>query len=175
MLDLDHPMTQHIFAASGAKDRVLQRAKRMTLASSQQRLKMLEACGADLEKMRQLNREHFKASPFIFEAIDELEAALQTLAALKKGAIIEDKSNGEGHCPGCGTQITKFKTNSLSRAYFERTKHLQKEDENFMESMMPQPSDFEDRWHIYCDKCLDLIMPALGKLASPEGFCTDFI
>jgi hypothetical protein len=175
MLDLDHPMTRHIFAASGAEDRVLERAKRMTVASSPQRLKLREACQADLEKMRQLNRGHFKASPFIFEAIDELEAALQTLATLRGGAITEDKSDGEGQCPGCGAKITKFKTNSLSREYFERTRHLKKEDENFIVSIMPLPSDFKDLWHIYCDKCLDFIMPAREKLSSAKGFGTDFI
>lgn len=175
MLDLDHPMTEHIFAASRAADRVLERAKCMTLAPSSRRLELLESCRADLAQMRQLNSAHFEASPFIFGAIDELEAALQELANLKDGLITEDKSSGTGDCPACGTPITNFKTNGLSREYFKRVRNLTKSDKDFAEQLTPRPEEYTDHWHTYCGNCLNLIGPAREKLDSTKGFGTCFI
>lgn len=178
MLDLDHPMSEHRFSASRAQDRVLNRAKRMTLVPTQERLKLLEECRKDLQEMRQINNAYFQESPFISSAIQELDDSLQKLATLKGGKITEDKSDGVGRCPACNSQITKFKTEGLTRAYFERVKPLMKEGKDvkdLIDLLTPRIGERGDYWHIYCDNCLDLISSAREKLDSPEGFATCFI
>ena len=145
MLNLDHPQSKHIFAASGLEDAILERAKKMTLVPSVRRRELQVECQQMLSKMRALNSEHFKDSPFISDAIDELDRCLVQLAELRGGSIVEDMTAGEGCCATCGAQLTNF---------------------------VPVPSMPRS---IYCSPCLQIIMPALTRLRSGEGFGTDFI
>jgi hypothetical protein len=145
MLDLDHPQSKHIFAAARLEDAILECAKKMTLAPSVRRREMLVECQQALGEMQALNSQHFESSPFIFDAIEELGRRLVQLAELCDGGIIEDMSAGEGCCAACGTQLTSF---------------------------VPVPSIPRS---IYCSPCLEIIMPALSKLRSGDGFRTDFI
>jgi hypothetical protein len=147
MLDLNHPQTKHVFAASNLEDSILTQAKRMTLIPSDQRLELFAECHNVFGKMRKLNSEHFKNSTFISIAIDELEQSLRRLAQLNDGLITEDRSSGEGCCPACGETITNF---------------------------VAVPSRPESR-SIYCSSCLKIIIPALSKLRSDAGFGTDWI
>jgi hypothetical protein len=110
MLDLDHPMTKHIFAASRMEDLLMVSAQRMTLLPSRERVLLLVDCLPVLDELRRLNDEHFEASLFIRKAIDEAQAALKDIAHLNDGNIVEDKTDGEGNCPACGTPITKWET-----------------------------------------------------------------
>jgi hypothetical protein len=147
MLDLNHPMTPHIFRASGLEDGVLGRGQQMTVAPSAVRETLLAECLPLFAEMRELNQGHFGASSFIAQAIDDCESGIRQLAALGNGQITEDRRNGEGTCPYCGTTITKFN---------------------------PLP-DLLTCEIILCPKCDDLFMPALERLRSFEGFGTDAI
>jgi hypothetical protein len=145
MLDLNHPHSEHVFAAGRLEDGLLERAKQMTLLPSTRRCELQIECQELLAKMRALNREHFQDSVFISDAISELERSVISLAELQNRGIREDKSEGKGCCSACGTQITNFE---------------------FRPSMPRE---------VYCGRCLDIIMPALEKLRSADGFGTDFI
>ncbi len=81
MLDLNHPQTEHIFAAARLEDAVLDAAKRIISAQPSERQELLARCEPSLGRMRVLNSEHFGASPSIASAIDELHGALRVLAA----------------------------------------------------------------------------------------------
>ena len=145
MINLNHPQSRHIFVASKLEDAVLERAKEMTLVPSVRRRELQAECQQMLNEMRTLNADHFEGSIFISEAIDELGRSLTELAELRGGNILEDMSVGEGRCAACGTQLTTF---------------------------VPVPSMHRS---IYCSPCLEVIMPALSRLRSAEGFGTDFI
>ncbi len=80
MLDLKHPQTQHIFAAARLEDAVLEAAKGILAADPSERERLLKQCEQRLDGMRTLNAEHFRNSPSIASAIDELQAALRILA-----------------------------------------------------------------------------------------------
>ena len=110
MLDLDNPMTQHRFSAAALDDMILERAKLMTMASTEERHILLQDCQIRLERMRQLNAKHFKASPFVSAAIDELETAIQTLAGFDVCASSAAQAEAMGICPVCGTELTRIKT-----------------------------------------------------------------
>jgi hypothetical protein len=148
MLDLDHPMTKHIFAASGMEDFLLVSAQRMTLLPSKERLSLLENCLVVLDNMRRLNNKHFEASSSIANAIDEVQGALEHIAHLNGGSIEEDKTDGEGPCAACGTPITSWET---------------------------CPAEPWTRRIIFCQQCNEPFMKAKAKLESPEGFGTCFI
>ena len=81
MLDLNHPQTQHIFAAGRLEDSVLEGTKRIIASQPSERNALLAQCEQSLERMRALNAEHFGGSQSISSAIDELHDALRRLAA----------------------------------------------------------------------------------------------
>ncbi len=81
MLDLDHLQTAHIFTASRLQDAILALSKRMISAPASDRYILSGESEEPLNEMRKLNLEHFGGSQFIFAAIDDLQAALQRLAA----------------------------------------------------------------------------------------------
>jgi len=110
MLDLDNPMTRHRFSAAAIDDVILERAKLMTMASTEERHILLQDCQIRLERMRQLNAEHFKASPFVSAAIDELETAIRTLASVDVCVSSATQAQALGMCPVCGTALTRIKT-----------------------------------------------------------------
>jgi|SRR5215469_7711517 len=145
MLDLNHPQSQHTFAAARFENAILERAKKMTLVPSLRRRELLTECQQILDKMRALNAEHFQSSPFIFKAIDELGRSFVQLAELCNGNIVEDRSSGDGCCAACESPITNF---------------------------VPVPGRPRS---IYCSPCLNIIMPQLSKLRSEKGFGTVFI
>ena len=81
MLDLNHPQTQHIFAAARLEDAVLECAKRIVSAQPSERLALLASCEQSIYAMRALNSERFGGSGSIASVIDELYAAMRSLAA----------------------------------------------------------------------------------------------
>lgn len=150
MLDLDHPMTPHVFRASRLVDGVMVRGQRMSVAPSAVRAEILAECLPLFEEMRQLATAHFTdRAQFILQAVAEYEVGIRALAALGDGRITEDRRDGEGNCPYCGTPITKFD------AYAGRSR----------------PPHFV----ILCPKCDELFMPALMRLRDFEGFGTEAI
>ena len=150
MLDLNHPMTTHIFRASGLIDGVMASAQVMTVSPSVVRNELFAKCLPRFGEMRELNREQFGNSAYIASAIDEYEAGIRKLADLGDGQIVEDRRNGEDECPFCHTPITKF-------------------------NPMPGRKGYEDCFVILCRQCDDLYVPALSKLRSIDGFGTDWI
>ncbi|WP_433929993.1 hypothetical protein AB3662_39530 [Sorangium cellulosum] len=148
MLDSTHPITQHVFRASGLMDRVMIRGQKMSVSPSAVRAELLAECLPLFAEMRELARAQFgKRAAFILVAVDEYEAALRALGGLGGGRITEDRRDGEGACPACGTPITKFRP-------------------------LPDCKGFEDHWIILCRECDKPFMEAHGKLASSDGFGT---
>src|SRR5437764_11593784 len=81
MLDLNHPQTEHIFSAARLQDAVLECAKRIVSVQASGRSELLTSCARSIDAMRTLNSEHFDSSASIASAIDELSAAMHSLAA----------------------------------------------------------------------------------------------
>lgn len=144
MLDLNHPMTQYIFAAARLDDAILECAKSMTRVSTQKRQELLQDCLTRLERMRWLNEDHFKASPFVFAAIEEMQNAVQAVADVDVEEAAAANAAALDVCPVCGTPLMQVKLD-----------------------YMPRP---EDRLSVYCSPCLSVIFPARQKLDSSEGF-----
>ena len=151
MLDLEHPLTPHIFRASGLIDGVMARGQRMSVSPSTVRAELLAECLPLFAEMRELAEAQFAdRAQFIRQAVEEYETGIRRLAALGGGRLTEDRRDGEGNCPFCGTRITKFD------AYVGLPGH-------------------KPEFVIFCSKCDELFMPAQTKLGSFEGFGTDGI
>jgi hypothetical protein len=148
MLDLDHPMTQHVFAAARAEDSILIAARNMTVAGRQERVRLRDGCAPAFAELRRLARDHFANCPAIPSAIDALERAVANLAALP--GVPEQGSPAKFRCPACGAGLER------------RGKY------GFCAPL--NPTD------VYCSPCLQIIMPPLSALRSWEGgFGTDAI
>ena len=143
MLDLDHPHTEHIFAAARLEDGLLKRAQRMTLLPTFERESLLLECFDVLDAMRRLNHDHFDASPFLDGSINEAERALKAITYLGGANVVAGRSDGEGTCAVCGTKLTKFK-----------------------------PWADASEWIICCDHCIAPFSTAREKLESLRGFAT---
>jgi hypothetical protein len=102
MLDLKHPQTKWIFAASREEDAILSFAKLMTLLPTPQRQQILSRVARPIERLRQLNREQFGASSFIESAISDLGSGCHAIAGLQS---TESRLDGHGNCPVCGSEI----------------------------------------------------------------------
>jgi hypothetical protein len=148
MLDLSHPLAQHIFAASGMEDLLMLNAQRMTLLPSDERVLLLAECIPILDGLRRLNDEHFEASLFISRAIDEAQAALEQIAHANGGNIVENRTDGEGQCAACGAPL-------INHNIF--------------------PGKPYGQHIILCQRCNEPFMTAKAKLGSSEGFGTCFI
>jgi hypothetical protein len=143
MLDLDHPQTPHIFAASNQLDMVLDFCKRISISHSSGRGRMLEIVRPCFAALRWLNGERFGNSPAIAAGITDLERAADQLARLGDGWA-EWPAGAPSACPVCGAPITNY-------GVYEPTPGLK----------VPK-----ERW---CSPCLDVIMPALRRLRSGSG------
>ncbi|HEY2786104.1 MAG TPA: hypothetical protein VGJ05_14140 [Fimbriiglobus sp.] len=148
MLDLDHQMSKHVFAAARAEDAVLMAARHMTTAGRRERVRLQDGCAPAFAELRRLARDHFADCPAIPPAIDGLERSLAELAALP--GVPEDGPSAEYKCPACAAALDR------------RGKYGFLAPDN--------PTD------IYCSPCLQIIMPSLSALRSWEGgFGTDAI
>lgn len=148
MLDLEHPMTKHIFAAARAEAAVLMAARHMTIAGRRERVRLRDGCTTAFAELRRLACNQFADRPAIPPAIDELERSLGELASLPD--VPEDGLPAEYKCPACGAALER------------RGKYGFLAPDN--------PTD------IYCSPCLEIIMPSLSALRSWEGgFGTDAI
>jgi len=109
MLDLSHPMTQYVFQASALMDGLMFRGQRMSVSPSSIRVELLAECQPLFAELQELARAQFsQKAMYITAAIDEYESAIHTLAGLGDGQIAEDRRDGTGHCPICGTAITSY-------------------------------------------------------------------
>ncbi len=109
MLRLDHPMTQHVFQASGLMDAVMVRGQKMSVSPSAVRTELLIGCLSRFTEMRELARAHFgERAAYILTVVDEYEAAIRALAGLAGGQITGDRRDGAGTCSVCETPITHY-------------------------------------------------------------------
>lgn len=147
MLDLDHPMSQHVFAAARAEDAILISARDMTTASRQERARLQAGCAPAFAELRRLSRDHFAERTAIPAAIDGLEQALAQLAA---SGVAEPGPRAEYTCPVCRGELYRCDQYGFPVA--------------------------ENPTTIYCSPCLNVIMPFLEVLRGWEhGFGTDAI
>jgi hypothetical protein len=148
MLDLDHPMSEHVFAAARAESAIVIAARRMTVASRQERLRLRDSCGSAFDELRRLARDHFSDRTAIPAEIDALERAVAGLAALP--GVREEGPRAEEICPACGDRL--------------------KGRGRFWSWALPRTNDN------YCRHCLQMIISPLQVLESCEdGFGTEAI
>ena len=145
MLDLSHPMTEHVFRASRLMDAVMVRGRKMSVSPSAIRAQLLAECLPLLDEMRDVARTRFaQRGAFILATVNEYEAAIRTLAELGGDRSSEDL---DCECPACRTPITRFRLN-------------------------PDSTQCEGHWIIHCQECSKPFMVAHEKLDSSEGFGT---
>src|SRR5262245_47823783 len=77
MLDLDHPRTPHVFAASRQLDLILDYLKRISCADRKGRLFMLEILRPCFAALRWLQAQRFADEPHVVTGIEELEWAAE--------------------------------------------------------------------------------------------------
>jgi hypothetical protein len=151
MLNLDHPLTQHIFRASGLIDGIMVRGQRMSVSPSAVRAELLAECLPLFAEMRELAVAQFSnRAQFLLQAVEEYELGIRQLAALGDGRLTEDRRDGEGNCPYCDNPIMKFD------AYAG------------MNSLPPH-------YVILCNTCTNLYSDPLDKLRGFDGFGTEAI
>lgn len=80
MLDLNHPRTEYVFAASRLEDAVRDVAERIIAAQPSERPKLLAEAERSIDAMRSLNLERFGGTASIASAIDNLQIAIRALA-----------------------------------------------------------------------------------------------
>lgn len=114
MLDLGHPRTPHVCAASRQLDLILDCAKRITLSGGDGRRFMLEVARPAFAALRWLAANRFTDEPHIADGIDELERQAEQLAGLP---LRDSDRRGEpvAQCPVCGGKPTRpHKYNQIS-------------------------------------------------------------
>ena len=105
MLDLDHPRTPHVFAASWQLDLILDYCKRISLSGAASRRFMLEVIRPAFAALRWLAANRFADEPHIAKGIAELEQQVEQLAGLP----LRDPDHRGGPaatCPACGEKPT---------------------------------------------------------------------
>jgi hypothetical protein len=152
MLDLNHPRTPHVFAASRQLDLILDYLKRITYADCRGRVQMLEIIRPCFAALRWLQAERFADEPHIAAGIDELERAAERVALLGDGrAEWSADEMPPSKCPVCRQPLTTY-------GVYE-----------------PRPGFKvpKERW---CSPCMGVAMPALQRVrSSHEGFGTEAI
>lgn len=103
MLDLDHPQTPHVFAAARQMDLILGCAQQMTAATGRHRNNLLEIARPCFAALRWLATNHFENSAAILDSIDDLQRALESLAALSTTQGRTDSNT----CPACGQHLAE--------------------------------------------------------------------
>jgi hypothetical protein len=101
MLDLDHPQTPDVFAASWQLDLILNCCKRATLTGASGRRLMLGVVRPALAALRWLAEHRFRDQPRLADGIAELERQVEQLAALP----LRDPDPADrpvSRCPACG-------------------------------------------------------------------------
>jgi len=151
MLDLDHPLTPHVFAASRQLDLIQDYCNRISYADSKGRLDMLAIIRPCFVALRWLQARHFADRPHIAARIDELERKVERLALLGGGKASWPGGELPSKCPVCGKALTLF-------GVYEPRPGLK----------VPK-----ERW---CSACLEVVMLAMERMRSSEaGFGTEAI
>lgn len=155
MLDLDHPLTQHIFAASRAITVIMRAGHKMTVSARRERRRLRAECNDALTELRQLSRDHFADRLGIAPIIDDLEHALDRLAELS--GVPDDGPPADDFCPVCGQSVRHRRVRGCLP---------------FLLSLVLPASPHPP----YCSVCFGILMPSILRLESVEtGFGIDDI
>jgi hypothetical protein len=106
MLDLEHPRTPHVFAASRQLELILHDCKRITLSGVAGRQFMLEVVRPAFAALRWLAEQRFRDEPHIGEGITELERQVERLVGLPLSNP-NHQGGPAARCPACGGKPTK--------------------------------------------------------------------
>jgi len=107
MLDLEHPRTPHVFAASRQEDLILDYCKRISLSDRNARVFMLEVIRSAIAALRWLNQTRFGSSAQISKSIDLLERQVETLAQLAQKDPERRIAGYPDRCPVCNEARTE--------------------------------------------------------------------
>jgi len=107
MLDLEHPRTPYVFAASLQEDFILDYCKRISLSDRDSRLFMLEVIRPAFAALRWLNETRFGGSPQIAKSIDLLERQAENLAQLPESNPARRIAGYPQRCPVCNKPQTE--------------------------------------------------------------------
>jgi hypothetical protein len=102
VLNIDNPMTPHIFRASGLLNRLMLAGQRMSAAPASDRPAQLTNCLPLFAELRQLNDHRFGNSEFIRLGLDACESGIGLLAAFGKPKLWHKSPRIENPCPHCG-------------------------------------------------------------------------
>lgn len=105
MLDLDHPRTPLVFAASTQIDLILDYCKRITLSGASGRRFMLEVVRPAFAALRWLAEHRFTDEPHIAEGLSELERQVEQLVGLPLSDP-DHRGGPAARCPACGGKPT---------------------------------------------------------------------
>ena len=103
MLDLDHPRTPDVFAASRQLDLILDCCKRITLTGAAGRRFMVGVIRPSFAALRWPAEHRFNDQPNLTDGIAELERQVEQLAALP---LRDAEGEGRARCPSCGGAAT---------------------------------------------------------------------
>lgn len=146
MLDLRHPLTKHIFRASGLIGRIMECGQKISVSPTPKRIELLHECRPLFDELRNLAFEKFPSNKLsLLEAISEYESAITALASIQTN---EDRGSGVGECGVCRTPLMRFQP-------------------------IKGIKEYEDHWIICCHTCAEAYMRAKVELS--RGFGTDFI
>jgi len=104
VLDLEHPQSAHVFAASKQIDMILDYAKRISFDDREGRVFMSKVVAPCFAALHWLNENHFDADPTIRQRIDDLQADLDKLAGQPTEQA--DSPFDRKTCPSCSQQLT---------------------------------------------------------------------
>jgi hypothetical protein len=107
MLDLDHPRTPHVFAASRQEDLILDYCKRISLSDKNARLFMLEVIRPAFAALRWLNGNRFGNAAHIAKSVDQLEQQVEKLARLPQRDPHRRIAGYSERCPVCNEPRTE--------------------------------------------------------------------
>jgi hypothetical protein len=161
-------------------------ARLMTVVPTPRRKELYRECLSILADLRRINAERFGCDPYIEQRLDMTEPALNAIAEVGGAQVLQDRSDGEGDCPVCGTPVTKFDRGGRLYAPMDLDSELrfrEKVDPSHVldDEILAAMRDYLTRMNntrandfvISCDKCFEIVRPHLDELGSLECFATD--
>jgi hypothetical protein len=107
MLNLDHPMTENIFRASGLIGAIMDRAQKMPVVSGKVRAELLKECQPYFQELRALATIHFQEDiKYLLHWICEYEKNINTISSLIHESVPEFRHETDPRCSACRKEIT---------------------------------------------------------------------
>ena len=106
MLDIDHPMTQHIFRASSLIDVIMDFGQKISVASGKERTVLRENCQPYFQELRTLTITYFPENTrFILHWVAEYDASINLLSSLVEKSVPALRQDNDSTCSSCGKLI----------------------------------------------------------------------